>query len=77
MPSVGRRSRVLTEEEFPGYHVGAQPRRRRRRGHRADVLRLRRADRGSCREHSHKLGNHTLDELFEIAGDVSPADFPS
>ena len=28
------------------------------------------------REHSRMLGQHTLDELHEIAGDVTPADFP-
>jgi hypothetical protein len=28
------------------------------------------------REHSKKLGKHTIDELLEIAGDVTPADFP-
>ena len=24
-----------------------------------------------------ELGSHTIDEISEIAGDVSPADFPS
>jgi hypothetical protein len=28
------------------------------------------------REHSKKLGKHTLSEVHEIAGDVTPADFP-
>jgi hypothetical protein len=28
------------------------------------------------RAHSRKLGNHTVDGLYEIAGDVTPADFP-
>ena len=28
------------------------------------------------REHSKKLGRHTIDALHEIAGDVTPADFP-
>jgi len=28
------------------------------------------------REHSTRLGRHTLDVLHEIAGDVTPADFP-
>ena len=26
--------------------------------------------------HGSKLGRHTIDGLFEIAGDVTPADFP-
>ena len=28
------------------------------------------------REHGKKLGKHTIDALLEIAGDVTPADFP-
>jgi hypothetical protein len=28
------------------------------------------------RQHSSRLGRHTLDVLHEIAGDVTPADFP-
>ena len=27
-------------------------------------------------EHATELGSHTVDEISEIAGDVSPADFP-
>jgi len=29
------------------------------------------------RAHSRVLGKHTIDQLHEIAGDVTPADFPS
>jgi hypothetical protein len=28
------------------------------------------------REHSQLLGDHTINEIYEIAGDVSPSDFP-
>jgi hypothetical protein len=28
-------------------------------------------------DHATALGSHTIDEIQEIAGDVSPADFPS
>lgn len=28
------------------------------------------------REHARLLGDHTIKEIYEIAGDVSPADFP-
>jgi hypothetical protein len=28
------------------------------------------------REHSQLLGDHFIQEIYEIAGDVSPADFP-
>jgi hypothetical protein len=26
--------------------------------------------------HGQKLGQHTIDALYEVAGDVTPADFP-
>jgi hypothetical protein len=29
------------------------------------------------REHGQALGDHFIEEIFEIAGDVSPDDFPS
>jgi hypothetical protein len=28
------------------------------------------------REHGNDLGRHTIKDVFEIAGDVTPADFP-
>ena len=28
------------------------------------------------RAHSQQLGDHIIDQIYEIAGDVSPADFP-
>jgi hypothetical protein len=28
------------------------------------------------REHSKRLGDHFIENIYEIAGDVSPADFP-
>ena len=28
------------------------------------------------REHASLLGDHFVEEIYEIAGDVSPADFP-
>jgi hypothetical protein len=31
----------------------------------------------TLRAHSVVLGDHVIDELHEIAGDVTPADFPS
>ncbi len=29
------------------------------------------------RQHSSRLGQHTIDSLDEIVGDVTPADFPA
>ena len=76
MPPIGRRSRELTEGDYPEItwehsHVVVD-------------------DEGLVRtyciyeapseevvlEHGRKLGKHTIDELHEIAGDVTPADFP-
>ena len=33
-------------------------------------------DADTVREHSRNLGRHTIAELHEIAGDVTPANFP-
>ena len=33
-------------------------------------------DEETVRRHSQKLGSHYIEEVFEIAGDVTPADFP-
>lgn len=77
MPAVGRRSRGLIEGEFPEItwehsHVVVDD---------EGVVRTYcvygAPNEELVREHSHKLGNHTLDALHEIAGDVSPADFPA
>jgi Nickel responsive protein SCO4226-like len=76
MPPVGRRSREIIENELPEItwehsHVVVD-------------------DNGLVRTycvygapseevvlaHSKKLGKHTIDGLYEIAGDVTPADFP-
>jgi len=76
MPPLGRRSRVLIEDDFPEViwehsHVTV-------------------GDNGLVRtycvytapsaeavlEHSKMLGKHTIDEMSEIAGDVTPADYP-
>ena len=31
----------------------------------------------TVRSHGERLGRHTIDDLWEIAGDVTPGDFPS
>jgi Protein of unknown function (DUF4242) len=77
MPTVGRRSREVIEEQFPEItwehsHVVVN-------------------DDGAVRTycvytapseeailaHSAALGQHTIASLHEIAGDVTPADFPA
>lgn len=76
MPVVGRRSRVLTEEQFPEIvwehsHVAV------------DELGVVKTfcvygapDEELVREHAQALGSHKIDAIHEIAGDVTPADFP-
>jgi uncharacterized protein DUF4242 len=33
-------------------------------------------DEDTVRKHSSQLGEHALDRIYEIGGDVTPADFP-
>jgi hypothetical protein len=76
MPIVGRRSRVLTEEQFPEItwehsHVVVDD-----EGMVRTYCVYAAPSEELVREHSRELGQHTLDALHEIAGDVTPADFP-
>ena len=76
MPRVGRRSRQVIEEEFPEiiWH------------HSHVIVDDEGAVKTYCvyeapteeivRRHSAELGEHDLVELYEIAGDVTPEDFP-
>jgi hypothetical protein len=76
MRGIGYRSREIAEQEFPGItwehsHVVVEDDGLVRTfcvydAPSADIV----------REHSRRLGKHTIDELYEIAGDVTPADFP-
>jgi hypothetical protein len=76
MPGVGRRSRELVETEFPDItwehsHVVVD-----------DTGKVRTfcvygaPDADTVRAHSSRLGQHEIDSIDEIAGDVTPADFP-
>jgi hypothetical protein len=76
MPTVGRRSRVLVEEEYPEItwehsHVIVDD-----TGSVKTYCVYSAPNEEMVRAHSASLGQHTLDELQEIAGDVTPADFP-
>lgn len=76
MPEVGRRSREIVENELPEItwehsHVIVEPD--------GNVLTYCVYDAPSeevVREHSKRLGRHHVEALHEIAGDVTPADFP-
>jgi hypothetical protein len=76
MPTVGRRSRVIVEEQFPDItwehsHVIVDD-----EGMVRTFCVYAAPSEELVREHSRELGQHTLDALHEIAGDVTPADFP-
>jgi Protein of unknown function (DUF4242) len=76
MPFVGRRSRELTEGEFPQItwehsHVVVDEDGRVR-----TFCVYEAPSESVVREHAQMLGKHKIDELCEIAGDVTPADFP-
>ena len=77
MPPVGRKSRELVEGEFPEVtwehsHVAVDDETGKVRTYcvytapSVDVV----------RDHSSKLGQHKIDWIEEIVGDVTPADFP-
>jgi hypothetical protein len=76
MPTVGRRSRVIVEEQFPDItwehsHVIVDD-----EGMVRTFCVYAAPSEELVRQHSRELGQHTLDALHEIAGDVTPADFP-
>jgi hypothetical protein len=76
MPPVGRKSRQLVEQQFPEItwehsHVIVND-----EGFVRTFCVYTSPSEEMVREHSRALGTHTLDELHEIAGDVTPADFP-
>jgi Protein of unknown function (DUF4242) len=76
MPNVGRRSRSLTEGEFPEItwehsHVVVDD-----EGIVHTYCVYEAPTEEIVREHGKKLGQHTIEALHEIAGDVTPADFP-
>jgi hypothetical protein len=76
MPAVGRRSRSLTEGEFPEItwehsHVVVDD-----DGTVRTYCVYEAPNEDIVREHSKMLGEHKIEGLHEIAGDVTPADFP-
>jgi Protein of unknown function (DUF4242) len=76
MPTLGRRSRELTEGDFPEItwehsHVVVDE-----EGLVHTYCVYDAPNENVVREHGTKLGKHTIDALYEIAGDVTPADFP-
>jgi hypothetical protein len=77
MPVVGRRSREILEQEFPEVvwehsHVVVD-----NEGKVRTFCVYQAPDEKVLLAHSEKLGMHSIESIDEIAGDVTPADFPS
>jgi ligand-binding SRPBCC domain-containing protein len=77
MPTLGSRSRQLVEGEFPEItwehsHVVVDD-----EGLVHTYCVYEAPNEEIVREHGSKLGKHTIEGIFEIAGDVTPADFPA
>ena len=78
MPVVGRRSRELVENEFPEVtwehsHVVVDDDTGKVRTYCVYAA----PSEQVVREHSERLGQHHIDWIEEIVGDVTPADFPA
>jgi hypothetical protein len=76
MPEVGRRSRRTIEESYPEVtwehsHVVLDG-----DGMVITYCIYASPDEDMLRKHAADLGHHTIEAIHEIAGDVTPADFP-
>jgi len=76
MPSFGRRSRQLTEQEFPEItwehsHVVVND-----GGGVMTFCVYAAPSEEIVRKHAERLGQHNIKALYEVVGDVTPADFP-
>ncbi len=76
MPEVGRRSRTTIEDRYPQIvwehsHVVVDE-----QGKVKTYCVYDAPTEEMVKQHSRDLGQHTIEELHEIAGDVTPADFP-
>jgi Protein of unknown function (DUF4242) len=76
MPEVGRRSKEIAADHFPDIvwehsHVIVDESGRVR-----TYCVYQAPDEDTVRRHAAELGRHNVDQIHEIAGDVTPADFP-
>ena len=76
MPAIGRRSRELIDEQFPEItwlhsHVVVED-----DGNVRTFCVYDAPDEDAIRQHARALGYHIVDGIFEVAGDVTPEDFP-
>jgi len=77
MPEVGRRSKEIAKEEFPEItwehsHVAV-----RDNGSFKQFCVYTAPDAETLKRHGERVGAHRIDDIWEIAGDVTPADFPA
>ena len=77
MPEVGSRSRKVIEESYPKIvwehsHVVVDE-----DGTVLTYCVYDAPDKEMVRDHAGDLGQHTIDDIHEIAGDVTPSDFPT
>ena len=77
MPAIGRRSREIVEDELPVItwehsHVVVDD-----SGNVRTFCVYNAPSEEIVREHSSRLGQHRIDSIDEIVGDVTPADFPA
>jgi hypothetical protein len=76
MPPIGRRSRQLIEQEFPQVtwvhsHVSVDD-----DGNVRMFCLYEAPDEGAIHQHAEALGYHIIDGIYEVAGDVTPEDYP-
>jgi Nickel responsive protein SCO4226-like len=77
MNAVGRRSREISEERYPGItwehsHVAVGD-----DGRVKTFCLYAATNEAEIRNHAQELGQHEILRISEIVGDVTPADFPS
>jgi hypothetical protein len=76
MPEIGRRSRQIIENEFPNVvwvhsHIAVEE-----DGNVRTFCLYDAPDLEAIKQHAEMLGYHQVDGVYEVAGDVTPADFP-
>jgi hypothetical protein len=76
MPEIGRRSRQIIEDEFPDVtwlhsHITVDPEGRVRSFCIYEAPGIE-----AINQHAARLGYHIVDGIHEVAGDVTPEDFP-
>ena len=76
MPGVGRRSKQIAQQQFPEIvweysHVVSDD-----DGTLKSFCIYRAPDEVMIRRHGERLGDHVIDHVYEIGGEVTPDDFP-